>query len=131
MAKYPFLSDEWFTEVHKIQDQIPGGGPHGDMQMNLIVTGTPFDADKQMHMGSTGGKPAWADGHIDGADLTLTLDYDTAKDLFVGGNPKAGMEAFMSGKIKADGDVSKLMAMQQGGGEGAGELTKAIQEVTE
>ncbi len=133
MAKHPFLSDEWFSEVRAIQDRMSGGPSHGDMHMNLVVTDTPFSADKHMHMATVAGKADWGDGHLEGADLTLTLDYATAKDLFVGGNPQAGMQAFMSGKIKADGDVSKLMAMQQGGGGGggAGELTKAIQEVTE
>ena len=30
------------------------------------------------------------------------------------GNPQAGMQAFMAGKIKVQGDMTKLMAMQQG-----------------
>jgi len=36
----------------------------------------------------------------------------TAKALLVEGDPQAGMQAFMAGKIKVDGDMSKLMALQ-------------------
>jgi putative sterol carrier protein len=53
-------------------------------------------------------------GHLDDAELTVTLDYDTAKAILVDGNPQAGMQAFMAGKIKVQGDMTKLMAMQQG-----------------
>ena len=49
-------------------------------------------------------------GHIEGADLTVTLDYATAKAILVDGNPQAGMQAFMAGKIKVQGDMTKMMA---------------------
>ena len=45
-------------------------------------------------------------------DLTVTVDYETAKTILVEGNPQAGMQAFMGGKIKVQGDMTKLMAMQ-------------------
>ena len=45
-------------------------------------------------------------------DLTVTLDYGTAKAILVDGNPQAGMQAFMAGKVKVQGDMTKLMAMQ-------------------
>ena len=40
------------------------------------------------------------------------VDYATAKAIFVDQNPQAGMQAFMAGKIKVEGDITKLMAMQ-------------------
>ena len=45
-------------------------------------------------------------------DLTLTTDYDTAKKIFVDQDQAAGMQAFMAGKIKVQGDMMKMMAMQ-------------------
>ena len=51
-------------------------------------------------------------GHLEGEDLTVTVDYATAKAIFVDGNPQAGMQAFMAGKIKVQGDMTKMMAMQ-------------------
>jgi putative sterol carrier protein len=51
-------------------------------------------------------------GHIEPVDLKVTLDYGTAKAILVEGNPQAGMQAFMSGRIRVEGDMAKLMAMQ-------------------
>ena len=42
------------------------------------------------------------------------------------------MQAFMAGKIKVDGDITKLMAMQAGAADpSAMEVALAIQEMTE
>ena len=71
-------------------------------------------------------------GHIENPDVTVTLDYATAKAIFVDGNPQAGMQAFMSGKIKVAGDMTKLMAMQSGAADPvAAELAQKIAEITE
>ncbi|MDA8343412.1 MAG: SCP2 sterol-binding domain-containing protein, partial [Actinomycetota bacterium] len=51
-------------------------------------------------------------GHLEGADLKVTVDYATAKAILVEGNPQAGMQAFMAGKIRVEGDMAKLMALQ-------------------
>ena len=42
----------------------------------------------------------------------MTVDYVTARALLVEGNPQAAMSAFMAGKIRVDGDLAKLMAVQ-------------------
>jgi putative sterol carrier protein len=71
-------------------------------------------------------------GHTTGEDLTVTVDYATAKAIFVDGNPQAGMQAFMAGKIKVQGDMTKLMAMQSGPVDpSAAEVAKQIAEITE
>ena len=62
--------------------------------------------------------------------MTRTTDYGTAKDVFISGNPQAGMQAFMAGKVKVQGDMTKLM-MSQGQGTGNPALQSAIQEMTE
>ena len=62
----------------------------------------------------------------------MTLDYATAKAIFVEGNPQAGMQAFMAGKVKVQGDMSKLMAMQQTTPDPvAAEIQQRIQDITE
>lgn len=133
MAKYPFLSDEWFTEVGRlVTDHNPQTAVQTDVLVNLVVTDTPFDSDREFHMGSQAGAASFGPGHADGADVTLTTDYGTAKDVFVSGNPQAGMQAFMAGKVKVTGDMTKLMMAQQGGMTGGNpELESAIKEVTE
>ncbi len=133
MSKYQFLADDWFDQVSKLVDEHgTGDGPAQDIMVNLVITDTPFGSDKEMHMGSQGGSPDWGDGHRDDADVTLTLDYPTAKDIFVSGDQQAGMQAFMAGKITVQGDMSKLMAIQQGGGLGGNPtLQQALQDITE
>ena len=69
-------------------------------------------------------------GHIDDAEVTITIDYATAKAIFVDGNPQAGMQAFMAGKIKVQGDMTKLMAMGQARRSHAAEVAAKIKDIT-
>ncbi len=133
VTKHPFLSDPWFEEVRRLHDAVGGAAPEGaDIRMNLMITSTPFDGDLAMHMAAAGGRADWGKGHLDDADVTLTLGYDTARAIFVEGNPQAAIEAFMAGRIVVQGDITKLMVMQSAGPTaGAAELTKALQDITE
>jgi SCP-2 sterol transfer family len=133
VATYPFLSDEWFDEVRRIVGERDVELPaHAEMLMNLVVTETPFGEDRLMHIGAKDGATDWGSGHADGADLTLTTDYATARDIFVSANPAAGMQAFMEGKVKVQGDLTKLMAAQAAGtGPGAPGLADALAAITE
>ena len=135
MAKYPFLSDEWMEEAKKIREEFRGQGAPADhaVKMNQVITDVPFgDGTINAHMDTSSGELEMETGHIDGADLTVTLDYDTAKAIFVEGNPQAGMQAFMAGKIKVQGDMTKLMAMTQGTPDPVqAEIAARIQEITE
>ena len=73
------------------------------------------------------------EGHIDGAEVKLTVPYSVAKALFVDNNPQVAMQAFMSGQIKVEGDMTKLMAMQGGAQPdpaAAEALQKRIKEIT-
>ena len=115
MATFPFLSDEWVSEAKKIRHEYEGKGavvPH-QMRMNLNVTDVPFGSGAvAAHLDTSTGAVELELGHIDAVDLTVTLDYATAKAILVEQNPSAGMQAFMAGRIKVDGDMSKLMALQ-------------------
>ena len=115
MATYPFLSDEWIEAAKAIREEYEGKGaavPHV-MKMNLVITEVPFgDGNIDAHMDTTSGELQLDTGHLEGEDLTVTVDYATAKAIFVDGNPQAGMQAFMAGKIKVQGDMTKMMAMQ-------------------
>ena len=115
MPTYPFLSDEWIEAAKAIREEYEGKGaavPHV-MKMNLVITEVPFgDGNIDAHMDTTSGELQLDTGHLEGEDLTVTVDYATAKAIFVDGNPQAGMQAFMAGKIKVQGDMTKMMAMQ-------------------
>jgi putative sterol carrier protein len=131
VAKHPFLSDEWFSQAEQlVAAHTPEAPAQANVRINLVITDTPFDQDVQMHMGAKDGKGEWGKGHTDGADVTLTTDYGTAKEIFVSGNPQAGMQAFMAGKVKVQGDMAKLMAAQQGAGPGNPALSQALQDIT-
>ena len=137
MAKYPFLSEEWIAEVRRLGDEARAGGggtniPH-QVKMNQVITDVPFgDGTINAHMDTSSGEMQMEMGHLENPDLTVTLDYDTAKAIFVDGNPQAGMQAFMAGKVKVQGDMTKLMAMQATPPDPqAQELSKKIREVTE
>ena len=100
--------------------------------MNQVITDVPFgDGTVNAHMDTSSGSMEMDTGHLDGADVTVTIDYETAKAIFVDGNPQAGMQAFMAGKIKVQGDMTKLMAMQQTSPDPkAQELAEKIKEIT-
>jgi putative sterol carrier protein len=115
VATHPFLSDEWINAATAIREEYRGKGtatPHV-VKMNMVITEVPFgDGTIDAHMDSSSGELELDRGHLDDQDLTITVDYDTAKAIFVDGNPQAGMQAFMAGKIKVQGDMTKMMAMQ-------------------
>ena len=132
---HPFLSDDWIDEARAIraeyQDRTPSV-PH-EVRMNLVVTDVPFgDGDLQAHLDSASGDLRLDKGHLPEADLTVTVDYLTAKAILVDGNAQAAMQAFMAGKIRVDGDMSKLMALQASPATGsASELAERLRSITE
>jgi hypothetical protein len=127
--KYPFLSDAWFDAADKlIREHAPSGPPAPNLVMNLEVSSG--DDVIKFHMGSKDGEPLFGKGPIDDADLTMSTDMDTAREVFVAGNQQAGMQAFMAGKVRVQGDMTKLM-MSQGSGGGSPALSEALQDITE
>ncbi len=117
MSKYVFLTEEWVIAAKAIREEHAGDtpAPAHSVRMNQIITEVPFSDDPvHAHMDSTDGELKMDLGHIENPDLTVTIDYVTAKAILVEGNPQAGMQAFMAGKIKVDGDITKLMAISAG-----------------
>jgi hypothetical protein len=123
-------------EARKIREEYRGKTPPvaHTVKMNQIITDVPFgDGTIEAHMDTSSGEMEMDKGHIEGADVKVTVDYATAKAIFVDGNPQAGMQAFMAGKIKVEGDMTKLMAMGQGPAATdatAQELQSKIKEIT-
>ena len=131
MTKHPFLSDEWLTNVDRLIEEHGTETPGAvDMVMNLTIVDTPFGLERRLHLGTTAGRGHWGLGHVDEADLQLTTDYATAKEVFVSGDPAAGMQAFMSGKVKVAGDLAKLLVAQSVPSDDSA-LQVAIQGMTE
>ncbi|MFM8303690.1 MAG: SCP2 sterol-binding domain-containing protein [Actinomycetota bacterium] len=134
MAKYPFLSDDWFAIVDRLVEEMGAESPtQADFVMNLAVTDTPFGAEKHLHVGTRSGRGHWGIGHVPDADLAVTTDYETAREILLSGDPQAGLNAFMSGKVQIQGDLAKLLSMAQASGApvGAVALAEAILGITE
>ena len=105
---HAFLTESWFDAVEELRAQQPEAPPAlADATINITVMGGP-DGDVDVHL--AGG--AFERGHTDGAPTKLTVPYDTAKKLFIDGDQSAAMQAFMSGQIKVEGDMSKIMSLQ-------------------
>jgi putative sterol carrier protein len=137
MPSYPFLSDEWLDEARKIRAEYAGKTPPVAhiVRMNLNVTAVPFsDEDIKAHMDTSNGELELDTGHLESHDLLVTVDYDTAKAILVEGNPQAGMQAFMAGKVRVEGDMAKLMALQAqpaASDPNAAEMATKLREITE
>jgi putative sterol carrier protein len=132
---YRFLSDEWIEQAHVIRaeyrDRIPPI-PH-TVRMNLVVTDMPFgEGSLDAYVDTSSGEIEIEKGHLTESDLQVTVDYDTAKAILVEGNAQAGMQAFMAGKVRIEGDMTKLMVIQAAPQDGsAQELAARLREITE
>jgi putative sterol carrier protein len=137
VATYAFLSDEWLAETRAIRKQFEPRTalPDHIIKMNQVITEVPFGSGTiESHLDTSGGELELELGHLDGADVTVTLDYATAKAILVEGNPQVGMQAFMSGKIKVEGDLAKLFMLQTLAANpdpSAVAIARRIQEMTE
>ena len=120
MAKHQFLSPGWIKEARKIRDRHRGTVPADvpaqlGVRMNVVVVEVPFgDDDIDAHVDSSGGALSLDLGHVDQPDVTITVAYSVAKELFVDQNTQAAMQAFLGGRIRVQGDMTKLLALQAG-----------------
>ena len=119
MPTYPFLSEEWIAEARKIRAEVPppaadGPAPATAVRMNQVINDVPFGSGTlDAHLDTSSGTLEMETGHLEHPDVTVTLDYDTAKAIFVDGTLEAGMKAFMDGKVRVQGDMAKLIAALQ------------------
>jgi len=136
VPKYPFLTDEWMAEAQRLREEYQDKGrpvAH-TVRMNQVVTDVPFGPGTvESHLDSSSGRVEMALGHMEAADVTVTLDYATARAIFVEGNLQAAMQAYMGGKIKVEGDITTLMGAMQAAtpDSEAVELAGRIREITE
>ena len=111
-ATYPFLSPEWIAAVDEIRAEYAGRTPAPTVviRANVVVTDTPFGDVLRGSIDTSAGLML-EQLELESPDFTATLDYDTAKALFLGDDPQALMQAFFGGKIRLTGDASKLLSM--------------------
>ena len=127
---HEFLSDSWFSEVETLRTAANPEVPAAikDLVINVEVTGGPSGpVEARMAAGSL------EKGFAPDAPTKLIISHDVARKMMVEGDQAAAMQAFMSGQIKVEGDMSKIMAMQGAGApsEAAKKLANQIKEMTE
>ena len=107
--QHTFLSSEWFARLAELVREA------GDLQipeamkaveLNITVTGPAGDTKAYVKHG------VLFQGHRDGAPTSLTLSDALARKVFVEADTAAGVQAFLTGEMKAEGDLAPLVAMQ-------------------
>jgi SCP-2 sterol transfer family protein len=138
VAKHPFLSDEWLAAVDALVETHGAEAPPGaEIVMNLTITETPFGAERELHVGAADGRGHWGLGHAGHADITMTTDYATAREIFLAVDPATGLTAFMDGRVRLQGDLARLFAVQAAAAAAAADrggpsaLQLAVRDVTE
>lgn len=109
-----FLSNEWFDRVLALRAEAEAtlgdaGVPAEIRAVKLNISVLHPEGEKQFAL--AGGNPQV--GHVSDADSRVTVDYEVARKLFLEGDVSAGMQAFMAGQIRVEGDMSKLLLLQQ------------------
>jgi putative sterol carrier protein len=104
-----FLTDDWFSTVETLTTQA------GDLNLppaltNLAINLVVSDTQGNTELSLDGG--AIKKGLSSNAKTTLNMDGETLRKVFLEFDMAAAMQAFMTGKIKVQGDMSQLMALQ-------------------
>lgn len=126
---FKFLTDEWFDEVKALTEAAGDLGLSDaakGLTMNIRVTWDEDDCDMCI------GGGAIVKGLSESAPITITVPLDVAQKMFVDQDQNAGTQAYMSGKLKIDGDMTKLMASVSIQPTPAQEeLSRQIQDITD
>jgi len=126
---FKFLSNEWFAEVDKLREaagELDVPAALADLSVNIKVATDGGDVALHIKSGN------FYMGEDGDAETTVSLPSDLARKIFIDNDMAAGMQGFMSGQIKVDGDVTKLMALQTTQpSDKQKALGKQIQEITE
>lgn len=132
---FSFLTDEWITATRTIREEYrgqvqPGAVPA--LRANLVVTDVPFgEGTLDAHLDTSNSELEIELGHLANSDVTVTVEYVTAKKVFVEANLSAAMEGMQLGRIKVDGDMLKLMSLASLQVDPASrEMAKKIQSIT-
>ncbi len=117
MPTFPFLSDEWISAAKDIYARAgvegSGGATGPTITMNLVVKNAPFSPENILaNVDSRDGVFRISLGALDEAEVKLTLDYKIARSILLDGDAQVGMRAFLSGKIRVEGNMTKLLALR-------------------
>lgn len=123
-----FLSDQWFEQVTQLTNSASNlevaPGLKG-MKVNVTVD----DNGREVLMCLNEG--IFNKGHVADAPATLILTRELAYKILIQNDQAAGMQGFMSGDLRVEGDMSKIMALQSATPSASQKaLLKQIQDAT-
>ncbi|WP_420450953.1 SCP2 sterol-binding domain-containing protein [Ilumatobacter sp.] len=132
---YPFLSEEWIAAARDIREKYADEVPEvvADLKINQVVTDVPFDEGTvHSYLDTTSGSVEMELGELEDPDVTVTTDYEAARVIFVDQDPAMAMQLFMGGRVKVQGDMMKLMAMQTSlpSNEASEKIAQEIKDIT-
>ena len=104
-----FLSEDWATEVTETLRAHEQFKASADMSVQFVVSDAP-EGEVKFYLDATGDDPVQALGGLENADVTITSNYETTSAIFSG--ELNTQMAFMTGKIKVNGNMAKLMTQQ-------------------
>ena len=108
-----FLSQAWaeaVTDALNAHEGFTEAIQGVDLTIQFTVTGAP-DGDITYYFAASGGSATVALGELEGAELQITNDLETANAISKGDlNTEA---AFFTGRLKATGNLAKLMMNQK------------------
>ena len=107
-----FLSEEWAQEATDALNSHEGfknAIGAADLGIQFNTTDTP-DGEVDYYLSTSGGVATMAIGTLEGADVTVKQNYDTAAAISKG--ELNTQTAFMTGKLKVSGNLAKLMMHQ-------------------
>ncbi len=113
-GSFEFLSEEWIAAAREIRAEYEGRTTiaPSPMIVNYIVTDVPGSEEPvHAHTDTMDGNVEFELEHVAGADLLVTLPYASAKALLVDADATSAMQDFTSGRIKVEGDVTKVLAL--------------------
>jgi len=106
---HEFLSETWFAKVDELVAAAGDLKIPAEMKAALVnVTVTSPHGDKQIYMKDG----LFFRGHDAAAEAAITISEALARRIFIGADTAAGVQAFLSGEMKVEGDLAKLVAMQ-------------------
>lgn len=112
-----FLTNEWAQAVTDALNSHPGfkqAMGSTDMSIQFNTTDGP-EGNVDYYMATSGGEANVEIGQLDDPDVKIAENYETAKAISSG--ELNTQTAFMTGKIKVEGNLAKLMMNQKAIGE--------------
>jgi hypothetical protein len=107
--QHEFLSDAWFAKVDELVVSA------GDLQIppamkaaRVNITVTSPSGETRIHMKNG----LFAPGHDAAAPTSIQITRELAHKIFIDADAAAGVQAFLSGEMKVEGDLASLVAMQ-------------------